>query len=81
MTTFEIILGAALMVVALGIILLVVMQEAKGGGLNASLGGSDMMYAEGRSRSNDVAIARYTKYLAIAFFVLVFATGIVGVLF
>ncbi len=77
MTTIEIVLGAFIIFAAVIIIALVAMQESKGNGLSGALGG-DMMLSEGRGRSNDLLVVKYTKYFAIGFFILILAMAVVG---
>lgn len=79
MSIIEIILGVGIIFFALVIVVLVTIQESKGGGLAGSIGGGDAMLMEGRSRSNNLAAAKYTKYAAIGMFVFIFATALAGV--
>ncbi|MDL2215680.1 preprotein translocase subunit SecG [Ruminococcaceae bacterium OttesenSCG-928-N02] len=77
MSVIEIAIGVGIILLALVIIFLVVIQESKTGGLASSLGG-DSMLMEGRSRSNNLAAAKYTKFCAIGLFVFILAMAFVN---
>ncbi|MCM1150385.1 MAG: preprotein translocase subunit SecG [Butyricicoccus sp.] len=78
MGVFEVIGGVLLMVCSIAIIVLVLMQSSQGKGLSGAIGGSDMMNREGRSRSATTMMAVYTKYAAIAYFVLAVIVGVIS---
>ena len=62
----------------LGIAALVLMQESKGNGLSGVIGGG--MAEDTRGRFGSSVMVRYTKYGAIAFFVLAIVVGVFNVL-
>ena len=79
MGALEIISGVLLIVCSVAIIVLVLFQESKGNGLSGAIAGGEMMGNEGRSRSSGAVLARYTKYAAIAFFVLAILVCVISV--
>lgn len=82
MNAFEIVAGVVLMLCSLVIIILVLLQESKGNGLSGAIGGGEMMMmGEGRGRTADALMAKYTKIAAIIFFVLAIAVSVLSVLF
>ncbi|MEG1863572.1 MAG: preprotein translocase subunit SecG [Oscillospiraceae bacterium] len=78
MNILEIISGVLLIVCSVVIILLVLAQEAKQGGMGALTGGGEA-YSDMQSRSTDAKIAKVTKYAAIAFFVLTIAVSAISI--
>ncbi|MDO5601699.1 MAG: preprotein translocase subunit SecG [Oscillospiraceae bacterium] len=81
MNVFEIVAGVVLILCSLVIIILVLLQESKGNGLSGAIGGDMMMMGDGRSRTTDAIMAKYTKIAAIVFFVLAIAVSVLSVLF
>ncbi len=71
MTVWEIVIGAILIVFSIIIIAVVLLQEGRQANLGAISGAADSFLDKGRARSVDAFLARWTKWLAIAFFVLV----------
>lgn len=81
MGIFEIISGALLLISSILIILMVLFQESKGSGLSSVISGGEMMSNEGRTRSKDARLAKYTKYAAIVFFVATVLVSVFGIYF
>lgn len=79
MGVLEIISGILLILCSIAIIVLVLFQDSKGSGLSGAIAGGEMMGNEGRSRSSGAVLARYTKYAAIAFFVLAVLVGVISI--
>ncbi len=77
MSILEIIAGVLLILCSVVIILLVMSQQAKTGGMSAMTGGSDV-YGEMQSRTADAKLSKLTKYAAIVFFVLTVAVGAIA---
>lgn len=74
MGALEIVLGILLIVASLAIIVIVLMQKSREGGLSGAIaGGSDTFFGKNKSRTKEAILARVTKYIAIVFFVLCFA--------
>ena len=73
MTIWEIIIGSVLIVFSLLIIAVVLLQEGRQANLGAINGAADSFMEKGRARTLDAVLAKWTKAIAITFFVLVFA--------
>ena len=78
MGTLEIASAIALIAVSAVIIIMVLMQEAKGDGLAGAIGGSSMLQSDARSYSPNAVLAKYTKYAAIVLFVLAVAVNLIS---
>ncbi len=71
MTVWEIVIGAIIIVFSLIIIAVVLLQEGRQANLGAIAGAAESFMDKGRARTLDAFLARWTKWLAIIFFVLV----------
>ncbi len=72
----EIILGSLLILVSLSIIVFVMMQKSREGGLSGAIAGgssSDSFFGKNKGRTKEAKLAKVTKVLAIVLFVAVFA--------
>ncbi len=72
MTAWEYIIGAIIIVFSLIIIAVILLQEGRQSDLGAIAGASENFFEKGRARTLDAFLAKWTKVLAIIFFVLVF---------
>ena len=72
MSVWEYIIGAVLIVFSLVIIAIVLLQEGRQANLGAIAGAADSFMEQGKARTLDAALAKWTKYIAFSFFVLVF---------
>ena len=72
MSVWEYIIGAVLIVFSLVIIAIVLLQEGRQANLGAIAGAADSFMENGKARTLDAALAKWTKYIAFSFFVLVF---------
>lgn len=71
MNAFEIILGIIVILVSLIIIGVVLLQQGHRSGISGAIsGGADTFLSKNKARTIDAKLARYTKYIAILFFVL-----------
>ena len=84
MGAVEIIFGIVLLLFALAIILfsvaiivVVLLQEGHQQSLGAITGGADTFLSKNKARSMDAFLARWTKFIAIGFFVLVLVINII----
>ena len=75
MGAVEIIFGIVLF--ALAIIIVVLLQEGHQQSLGAITGGADTFLSKNKARSMDAFLARWTKFIAIGFFVLVLVINII----
>ena len=73
MTGFEIAIGVILIIFSLLIIAVVLLQEGRQANLGAIQGAADTFLEKGRARTWDARLAKWTKTIAVVFFVLVFA--------
>lgn len=71
MTPYEIILAVLLLVFAIGIIVAVLLQEGNQKNMGVVTGGADTFLSKNKARSVDAFLSRWTKFIAIGFFVLV----------
>ena len=72
MSVWEYIIGAVLIVFSLVILAIVLLQEGRQANLGAIAGAADSFMEKGKARTLDAALAKWTKYIAFSFFVLVF---------
>ncbi len=73
MTIWEYIIGAIIILAAIVVVAVILLQESRQSGLGAISGESESFMDKGRVRTLDAILARWTKIIAIVFFVLVFA--------
>ncbi len=76
MSALEIVLGIILMIFAIAIIGVVLFQEGNQKNMGVVTGGADTFLSKNKARSVDAFLARWTKVIAIGFFVLVIVTNI-----
>ena len=75
MTAIQVIFGIILIIFSVAIIFVVIMQEGNQQNIGAISGGADTFFAKNKARSIDAFLARWTKIIAIGFFVLVIAVN------
>lgn len=73
MSVFEIIIGAILIVSSLLIIFVVLLQEGRQANLGVISGAAETFLDKGAAKTLDQKLAKWTKFIAISFFVLVLA--------
>ena len=71
MSALQIIFGVILLLFSVGIIFVVLLQEGHQQNLGAITGGADTFLSKNKARSIDAFLSRWTKFIAIGFFVLV----------
>lgn len=82
MSDLEIVLGVFLILVSVLLIAIVLMQKSREGGLSGAIaGGSDTFFGKNKGRTNEARLAKMTRYIAIAFFVLAFAATLLILFF
>ncbi len=75
----EIIIGILVIVVSLLIIAVVLLQQGRRAGVNGAIsGGADTFLSKNKARTVDAALARWTKYVAILFFVLAIIANVIA---
>ena len=71
MSVWQYIIGAVIILVCVGLVFLVLMQESRSAGLSGAIaGGADTFFGKGKSKSREKTFEKLTKILAVAFFVL-----------
>ena len=73
MSTIEVVFGVILLIFSVAITVIVLLQEGHQQELGAITGGADTFLSKNKARSVDAFLARWTKVIAIGFFVLVIA--------
>ena len=72
MSVWGYIIGAVIIVAALLVIAVILLQEGRQANIGAISGAAESFMDKGRARTLDAILGRWTKYIAIGFFVLVF---------
>ena len=79
MSAVEIILGVLVIIVSLVIIAAIILQQGRRAGINGAIsGGADTFLSKNKARTFDAFLARWTKYIAILFFVLAIVANIIA---
>lgn len=79
MGALEIILGILMIIVSLVIIFAIILQPGRRAGINGVIsGGADTFLSKNKARDFDAFLARWTKYIAILFFVLALVANIIA---
>ncbi|MGW8115426.1 preprotein translocase subunit SecG [Caproicibacterium sp. NSD3] len=73
MTGFEIAFGIVLLVFSVAIIFVVLLQEGHDQNTGVINGGADTFLSRNRARTVDVFLSRWTKIIAVGFFIVVIA--------
>ena len=73
MSIYEYIIGGILILASLLIIFVVLLQEGRQANVGVISGAADSFLDKGAARTLDQKLAKWTKFIAIAFFVLVLA--------
>lgn len=77
----EIVCGILIALVSLLIIFTVVLQQGRRAGINGAIsGGADTFLSKNKARTMDAKLPRFTRALAVLFFVLVVLAGVFGAL-
>lgn len=76
MSAVEVIFGIILLVFSVAITVIVLLQEGHQQELGAITGGADTFLSRNKARSVDAFLARWTKVIAIGFFLLVIAINV-----
>lgn len=75
MSPVEIIFGVILIIFSILIIFVVLLQEGHQQNMGAITGGADTFLSKNKARSVDAFLARWTKIIAIGFFLVVLAVN------
>ncbi|MDD6284750.1 MAG: preprotein translocase subunit SecG [Firmicutes bacterium] len=80
MSVWGYIIGSFILLLALIIIGVVLLQEGRRAGISGAISGAaDSFLSKNKARSVDAKLARWTKYIVIAFFVLILAANIIAI--
>lgn len=75
----EIVIGAVILLLSAVVIFVVIMQEGHRAGINGAIsGGADTFLSKNKARTVDAFLARWTKWFAVIFFVLVVAINVIA---
>ena len=76
---WQIILGVLLIIASIIVIAVVLLQQGHRAGINGAIsGGADTFLSKNKARDFDSFLARWTKYIAILFFVLAIVANIIA---
>ena len=79
MGVFEVIVGALVLILSVVIIFVVVLQEGRRAGVNGAIaGGAETFLSKNKARTVEAKLARFTKYIAIIFFVLILLANVIS---
>ena len=79
MNAVEIILGILVILVSLVIIIAVLLQPGRRAGISGAIsGGADTFFSKNKARTFDAFLARWTKYVAILFFILAIVANVIA---
>jgi len=80
MTIGEIIIGVAVLVVSLIIIAVILLQEGRKAGISGVIsGGAETFLSKNKARTFEAFLGKWTKVIAIIFFVLVIVANVIAV--
>ena len=77
MGAFEIVTGIILIVFALAIIAVVLLQEGSQANVGVVSGAADTFLSKNKARQLDTFLSRWTKFIAVGFFVMVIAVNVI----
>lgn len=77
MTALEIVFGIVLLLFSLAIIIVVLLQEGSQKNVGVVTGGADTFLSKNKARSVDAFLSRWTKFIAVGFFVFVIVVNVV----
>ena len=73
-------IGGVIILVSLIIIGVILLQQGRRAGINGAIsGGADTFLSKNKARTVDASLARWTKYIAILFFVLAIVANVIAI--
>ena len=79
MSALDIIIGILVLLVSIIVVGVVLLQQGHRSGINGAISGAaDTFLSKTKARTADAQLARVTKYIALAFFVLVLLANIIA---
>ncbi len=80
MSVIEYVIGGVIILVSLIIIGVILLQQGRRAGINGAIsGGADTFLSKNKARTVDASLARWTKYIAILFFVLAIVANVIAI--
>ena len=80
MSVIEYVIGGVIILVSLIIIGVILLQQGRRVGINGAIsGGADTFLSKNKARTVDASLARWTKYVAILFFVLAIVANVIAI--
>ncbi|MDO4743401.1 MAG: preprotein translocase subunit SecG [bacterium] len=80
MSVWEVLLGIVILIVSVLIIGFVLLQEGRRAGINGAIsGGADTFLSKNKARTLDAFLSRFTKYIAILFFILAIVANYISI--
>ena len=80
MSVLEYVIGGVIILVSLIIIGVILLQQGRRAGINGAIsGGADTFLSKNKARTVDASLARWTKYVAILFFVLAIVANVIAI--
>lgn len=77
MSALEIVFGIVLLLFSVAIIIVVLLQEGNQKNMGVVTGGADTFLSKNKARSVDAFLSRWTKVIAIGFFLFVIVVNVV----
>ena len=79
MGVLEIVIGAVILLLSVVVIFVVILQVGHRAGINGAISGcADTFLSKNKARTVDAFLARWTKWFAIAFFILAIAANFIA---
>lgn len=78
MGVWEIIVSALLILMSIGIIVVIILQEGNQQGVGVVTGGADTFFSKNKARSIDAFLSRWTKFFAAGFVVCVIVLNVLS---
>ena len=80
MSVIEYVIGGVIILVSLIFIGVIILQQGRRAGINGAIsGGADTFLSKNKARTVDASLARWTKYIAILFFVLAIVANVIAI--
>ena len=80
MSVLEYVIGGVIILVSLIIIGVMLLPQGRRAGINGAIsGGADTFLSKNKARTVDASLARWTKYIAILFFVLAIVANVIAI--
>lgn len=78
MGVWGIVLGSVLIVAAIAIIIVIILQQGNQQGIGVVSGAADSYFSKNKARSIDAKLARFTKFFATIFVIIVIALNVLA---